>query len=166
MDLVTDMVAAQGRLRRMRTLETSLFDLQISQHESTLFEMDIDRQINESAAPAPGSGENDVMAVAFTQMTNQSKSLDLCLRYETSFRRAFNKSLETLMRLRKSSGESAPSEELRNDDPPQRETALESPEAIEIQAETTRSMSIRAPEKSEIDIKRRQPDEIARNGRI
>ncbi len=97
MDLVTYMVASQWSLRRMRALEIALLDLEM------------DKQIDEISKTFAKTGEPT--ARTFDKLVNHSKTLALYLRYETTFHSAFNKSLNTLLRLREVAAKSTVAEE-------------------------------------------------------
>ena len=64
------------------------------------------------------------LTVAFTTLANDEKSLDLLLRYETTYTRLYQRALNTLTRLRRDNQidenrpEPTTSKELRNDPPP------------------------------------------------
>ena len=74
------------------------------------------------------------VTVAFTALANDEKSLDLLLRYETTYTRLYQRAMNTLIRLRRENqiDENRPepitSEELRNDPPPPVAEPVYSPE--------------------------------------
>jgi len=107
-NLVYEMVAAKWRQQRMWMTESTALEL----------EMD-DQQIDIDEHEAKG-GEKLIMtnprriAMAVTRMANNEKTLELLLRYETSFSRMHDRAMKALFRLREESN-------LRNDpkpDPP------------------------------------------------
>jgi hypothetical protein len=100
MDLVNEMVAAQWRLRRIWLIQTTALDSQMEIME-------------------------DNLGKAFTTMANEQRSLELLLRYETTYRRMYDRALSNLLKLR----ESFPFEELRNDPEPVEHTTA--PPSIE-----------------------------------
>ena len=111
MDLVDQMVASQWRLRRIWIMQTASLDLKMDQQEPEIAKTF--NQIDQATR----------VTVAFTTLANDEKSLDLLLRYETTFTRLYQRAMNTLMRLRRdtatdeSQPESITSEELRNDPP-------------------------------------------------
>jgi hypothetical protein len=88
MDLVHEMVAALWRLRRMRGIETALFDLEMDRQEE-----DIEKDFSHIDEPTR-------TAVAYTSLANNSNTLSLYLRYESTFRRSFDRALANLLHLR------------------------------------------------------------------
>jgi len=88
MDLVDEMVVAMWRLRRMRTLETALLDLQM------------DRQHEEMKKTFTHTDQHTITAIAFDHLANESKSPGLYIRYETTFRRSFDRALHMLTKIR------------------------------------------------------------------
>ena len=125
MDLVDQMVASQWRLRRIWMMQTAALDLKMDQQEP---EIAIKfKQIDQATR----------LTVAFTTLANDEKSLDLLLRYETTYTRLYQRAMNTLTRLRRDNQidengpKSTTSEELRNDPPPlvsSPETTPDSPE--------------------------------------
>ena len=112
MDLVDQMVASQWRLRRIWMMQTAALDLKMDQQDA---EIAIKfKQIDQATR----------LTVAFTTLANDEKSLDLLLRYETTYTRLYQRAMNTLTRLRRdnqideSHPKSITSEELRNDPPP------------------------------------------------
>src|SRR5665647_300523 len=107
LELVTEMVAARWRLRRIWLIQTAALDHQMDRMEAELSE-----KFEVISHPTR-------LSLAFTTMANQEKSLQLLLRYETTYSRAFDRALKTLDKMQKPRTESARSEELRNEpDPP------------------------------------------------
>jgi hypothetical protein len=104
MDLVDQIAAAQWRLRRIWSLQTAALDMKMDQQE-----VEIDQSTR--------------LTHAFVTMANEEKSLDLLLRYETTYTRMYQRALNTLLRLQRENKidetavEPATSQELRNDPP-------------------------------------------------
>jgi hypothetical protein len=99
MDLVSELVAAQWRLRRNWLIQTAALDLQM------------DKQEEEIAKTFTLITEPTRLGLAFTTMANNEKSLQLLLRYETTYRRMYSQALGNLLKLRESVGP----EEIPND---------------------------------------------------
>ena len=108
MDLIDQMAASQRRLRRIWIMQTAALDLKMDQATRT--------------------------TVAFTALANDEKSLDLLLRYETTFTRLYQRAMNMLIRLRRDNQivanrpEPIASKELRNDPPPPVAEPVSSPE--------------------------------------
>ncbi len=83
MDLVTEMVAAQWRLRRIWVIQSAALDLQMDKMAPQL-EL-IFEKFNEPTR----------LSLAFTTMANEEKSLQLLLRYETTYRPMYSQALAT-----------------------------------------------------------------------
>jgi hypothetical protein len=101
MDLIDQMVAAQWRLRRIWRMQTAALDLKMDQQEA-----EIAKKFHQIDQPTR-------LAVAFTAMASEDKSLDLYLRYETAYTRTYQRALNSLLKLQK--------EKLRNDPEPEPE---------------------------------------------
>ena len=107
LDLVHDMVAARWRLQRTRSLETVTLDQRMAERETN--KRDYEPHV-------PRSGR---LARAVSYLANSGKSLDLLLRYETTYSRAFDRAQKALEKMRKTRPQSTTTEELRNEpDPP------------------------------------------------
>jgi hypothetical protein len=112
MDLIDQMVASQWRLRRIWFMQTAALDLKMDQQDA-----EIAKKFHQIDQPTR-------LTVAFTTLANEEKSLDLLLRYETTYTRLHQRAMSTLLRLRRENqiDENTPepitSEELRNDPPP------------------------------------------------
>ncbi len=113
LELVTEMVAARWRLRRVWLIQTAAIDLQM------------DRMAPEIAQQFKVITHPTRLSLAFTTMANDEKSLQLLLRYETTYSRAFDRALKTLEKLQKTRPESATTEELRNE--PKTQAPIEPP---------------------------------------
>lgn len=106
MDLIDDMVSARWRLHRIWIMQTAAFDLKMDQMEA------------EVAEKFTSIDQPTRTVVAFSNMANNEKSLQLLLRYETTYNRMFNRALKLLQELqnnRVQPTESAISKKLRND---------------------------------------------------
>ena len=106
LDLVDDMVGARWRLRRIAMLQTARFELHMSRCDKHT-----DRSYSLGDEPAR-------MAVAFGYASNTDKSLELLVRYETTYSRMYDRAMKALEKLqanRPIDEESAECEELRND---------------------------------------------------
>ncbi len=103
LELVTEMVAARWRLRRVWLIQTAAIDLQMDRMAP-----EIERQFKVITHPTR-------LSLAFTTLANEEKSLQLLLRYETTYSRAFDRALKTLEKLQKTRPESTTTEELRNE---------------------------------------------------
>jgi hypothetical protein len=109
MDLVDDMVAARWRIRRIWTLKTAALDLQMDNQEE-----EIKKTFTNIDQPTRA-------VVAFNALANNEKSLQLLLRYETTYNRMYHRAMKTLLELQKDRirhEEPVTSEELRNDPKP------------------------------------------------
>ena len=98
MDLIDQMVSAQWRLRRIWRMQTAALDLKMDQQEAEIAKAF--KQIDQATRTT----------VAFTALANEEKTLDLLLRYETTYTRMHQRALNSLLKLRK--------EKLRNDPEP------------------------------------------------
>jgi hypothetical protein len=98
-DLVEVMAIARWRLRRLLTIETHLFDLEI------LYRMD-DIKIRSKLKVME---QEDRLAYVFQKLGNQGNSLALLLRYEGSLNRSYDKALSQLL-LMQTTRPSAPPE--------------------------------------------------------
>ena len=122
MDLIDQMVASQWRLRRIWIMQTAALDLKMDQQEA------------EVAKNFQRIDQATRVTVAFNSLANDEKSLDLLIRYETTYTRLYQRAMNTLMRLRRDTqiDENPPepitSEELRNDAPPPVAEPVSSPE--------------------------------------
>ena len=106
LELVTDMVAARWRLRRVWLIQTATLDLQM------------DRMEPEIAAQFQVITEPTRLSLAFTTLANEQKSLQLLLRYESTYNRAFERAQKALEKMQRTRVESMPTEELRNEPNP------------------------------------------------
>jgi hypothetical protein len=127
MDLIDQMVASQWRLRRIWIMQTAALDLKMDQQEAEIKKKF--QQIDQATR----------VTVAFTALAKDEKSLDLLLRYETTYNRLYQRAMNTLMRLRhdnqdnqidENRPEPSTSKELRNDPPPLVAEPVSSPEII------------------------------------
>jgi len=106
LELVTDMVAARWRLRRVWLIQTATLDLQM------------DRMDPEIAAQFQVITEPTRLSLAFATLANEQKSLQLLLRYESTYNRAFERAQKALEKMQRTRVESMPTEELRNEPNP------------------------------------------------
>ena len=103
LDLVHDMVAVRWRLGRTRSLETVTLDHRMAEREAT--KKSYERHVPRSAR----------LAEAVSFLANNRKSLDLLLRYETTYSRAFDRAQKALEKMQKTRPQSTTTEELRNE---------------------------------------------------
>ena len=89
MDLIDQMVASQWRLRRIWIMQTASLDLKMDQQDA-----EIAKNFNKI-------DQATRVTVAFTALANDEKSLDLLLRYETTYTRLYQRAMNTLIRLRR-----------------------------------------------------------------
>ena len=100
MECIYDMVGAKWRLRRMLSVESDIFDMQINQQKPT-----VDQR--------PGFTESSRTAVAFDALANDGNTIHLLIRYQAHLRRAFDKALQNFMMLKTQPSE-PPKQELPN----------------------------------------------------
>ncbi len=86
-DLVNEMVAARWRINRIRTIETVIMDCEMVRKKA-----EVEKQYIE-----PDSGIH--MGMAFRTLAEESRSLDLCNRYESRFSRMYERAYRTLREL-------------------------------------------------------------------
>jgi uncharacterized membrane protein YccC len=98
MDLVDDMTAARWRLQRVWTLQTAAVDLQMDRQEP-----EIQKNFDQIDEPTRA-------VVAISHLANNERTLDLLLRYETTYTRMYHRAMKALENLRK--------QNLRNDPNP------------------------------------------------
>ena len=124
MDLIDQMVASQWRLRRIWIMQTASLDLKMDQQDA-----EIAKNFNKI-------DQATRVTVAFTALANDEKSLDLLLRYETTYTRLYQRAMNTLIRLRRENHseenltEPTTSEKLRNDPPPPEAEAEPGPKIV------------------------------------
>ena len=90
LELVTEMVAARWRLRRIWLIQT------------TTLEYQMDKMEDELSGKFTLLTEPTRLSLAFTTLANQEKSLQLLLRYESAYRRMYNQAQRDLLKLRES----------------------------------------------------------------
>jgi hypothetical protein len=133
-------VASQWRLRRIWIMQTAALDLKMDEQEA-----DVSKKFNQI-------DQATRVTVAFTALANEQKSLDLLLRYETTYTRLYQRAMNTLVRLRRDSqiDENRPepitSEELRNDPPPKVDEPVSSPEITPGSPEFAETITQMSPE--------------------
>ena len=86
-DLVNEMVAARWRINRIRTIETVIMDCEMVRKKAEV----------EKTFLQPDSGIH--MGMAFRTLAEESRSLDLCNRYESRFSRMYERAYRTLREL-------------------------------------------------------------------
>src|SRR5207248_9042135 len=86
-DLVNEMVAARWRINRIRTIETVIMDCEMVRKKAEV----------EKTFLQPDSGIH--MGMAFRTLAEESRSLDLCNRYESPFARMYERAYRTLREL-------------------------------------------------------------------
>jgi hypothetical protein len=121
MDLVDDMVGARWRLRRIVIMQTAAFDLQMDKDED-----EIKKRFQQVDQPTR-------LFVAFGNLSNNEKSLQLLMRYETTYSRMYDRAMKALERLQKERSEVEESEtyeELQNDVAPTETEPVPQPEII------------------------------------
>jgi hypothetical protein len=134
MDLVDDMVGARWRLRRIVIMQTAAFDLQMDKDE-----VEIKKHFQQIDQPTR-------LVVAFGNLSKNEQSLQLLMRYETTYSRMYERSVKALERLQENRAKAEDSEtsaELLNDAPsaeservPETETTPEAAELAEIITKT------------------------------
>ena len=87
-DLIDEMVISKWRQRRDWSCETALFD------------REMDHQTKDVNARFPNIDHASRYALAFKTLADESKAIQLVIRYETAHRNAFYKALNTLLKLR------------------------------------------------------------------
>ena len=95
-DLVEEMVAARWRIRRMWTIETNLFNVEILTQQS------------KTESPDPGIH----LAMAYRALADDSRSLALASRYEARLQRLYDRAYKTLRELQQERKSQPPQEEL------------------------------------------------------
>jgi hypothetical protein len=95
MELIDDLVAARWRLQRVRLMQAAALDLEM------------DRQADEIEASFVNIDEPTRATLALTKLANTERTLQLLHRYETTYTRQYNRTLNLL--------ESKRETELRND---------------------------------------------------
>jgi hypothetical protein len=89
-DLVEVMAIARWRLRRLLSIETHLFELEMV------------RRCRKIDAEFKGMDHDDRLAFVFQKMSDTGNSLTLLLRYEGSLNRSYDKALKQLLQLQSS----------------------------------------------------------------
>jgi hypothetical protein len=87
MNLVDEMVAARWRQQRTWMIQTATLELQMDKQE---------QQIEETMLMCT---EPTRIGIAFTTMANDEKTLELLIRYETTFSRMHDRAMKALQRL-------------------------------------------------------------------
>ncbi len=86
-DMVEVMAIARWRLRRLLTIETNLFELELVRR---------DKQIN---SDFKGIDQEGRLAFVFQKLSDTGNSLTLLIRYEGSLNRSYDKALKHLLQL-------------------------------------------------------------------
>jgi hypothetical protein len=105
-DLVDQFIAARWRLERLWSIETSLFDLEMSDQKAQI-QKDFE-----------AIDDDTRLAIAFRSLADGSRTLSLLNRYEARLQRACSSALESLRTLREI-------QELQNDPNPKNEHSPE-----------------------------------------
>src|SRR5437870_2912538 len=87
-DIIDEMVISKWLQRRDWSNETALFD------------REMDRQSKDVNVRFPKIDHASRYALAFKALADESKAIQLFIRYETAHRRSYYKALETLLKLR------------------------------------------------------------------
>ena len=87
-DLVEEMVAARWRIRRMWTIETNLFNVEI-----------LTQQSSPSVCEGPTHDPGIHLAMAYRALSDDSHSLALASRYEARLQRTYDRAYKTLREL-------------------------------------------------------------------
>jgi hypothetical protein len=106
MNLIDEMVAARWRLQRVWMIQTATLELKMDKQE---------QEIEETMLMCT---EPTRIGIAFSCLANNEKTLELLLRYETSFSRMHDRAMKTLRSLQKDRFEATESDtcqELQND---------------------------------------------------
>jgi hypothetical protein len=92
LDLVETMAAARWRSNRLLSLETRLFEQEMSRHEETM---------EKEFTGLDGDGQ---LAWTLNKMASEGQSLALLIRYEGSLNRTYERALKQLQALQKTQG--------------------------------------------------------------
>src|SRR5260370_4583144 len=87
MECIYDMVGAKWRLRRMLSVESDIFDMQMNQQKPT-----VDQR--------PGFTESSRTAIAFDALANDGNTIPLLIRYQAHLPRTFANALQNFMLLK------------------------------------------------------------------
>jgi hypothetical protein len=85
-DIVEEMVAARWRIRRMWTIETNLFNVEVLTQQS-------------SPSVSEGADPGIHLAMAYRSLADDSRSLALASRYEGRLQRLYDRAYKTLREL-------------------------------------------------------------------
>jgi len=96
-DLVEEMFAARWRIRRMWTIETNLFNVEILTQQS-------------SPTVSEGAGPGIHLAIAYRALSDDSRSLALASRYEARLQRNYDRAYKTLRELQQARKSEPPKE--------------------------------------------------------
>jgi len=104
-NLVDEMVIARWRINRIRTIETVIMDCEMVRKKAEI----------EKTFLQPDSGIH--MGMAFRTLAEESRSLDLCNRYESRFSRMYDRAYRTLRELQQKAAE--PKKQKAEPEPPE-----------------------------------------------
>ena len=110
MDLIDDMVSARWRLRRIASMQTAALDLQMDKDEK-----EVSQKFQQIDQPTR-------LLVAFDHLSNDGNTMQLLMRYETTYSRMYDRAMKALQQLRQQDLQpegTATSEELRNETRPE-----------------------------------------------
>jgi len=96
-DIVEEMVAASWRIRRMWTIETNLFNIEILTQQS-------------SPSVSEGADPGIHLAMAYRTLSDDSRSLALASRYEARLQRLYDRAYKTLRELQQERKSQPPQE--------------------------------------------------------
>ena len=124
-DLVETMAAARWRLNRLQEIEAKLFE-----KEMVLRDDDMEKELSNMSAV-------EKLAWVFDHMANQTKSLQLLIRYEGSLNRSYERAYKQLQQMQK-------------DRPPQQNEPKPAPLVLPARQNEPKPEPESAPEASEI----------------
>ncbi len=141
-DLVIEMVGARWRLRR------------IWSHETALLDTEIDKRLPPD--PDPDDPNIDILieqALAFKTLADESNSLEMLHRYETRYRRCYDRALRNLQQLRENDPldpkapifDSIPGPPLQEPAPPKAPEPAPQPQSPILQNEPERASNLNPP---------------------
>jgi hypothetical protein len=88
LELVHQMISARWRLRRLRSMETEIFDMRVEEHGM------FNKERHEQRSP------ERKQAVAFQSLANTTQTLTQLSRYEARLERSYDRAFESLNKLR------------------------------------------------------------------
>src|SRR5579862_7537225 len=132
-DLVETLVSSRWRLNRVPGIENKIFEEEMLRHSQ-----DMEKEFCEMS-------DQEKLAWSFDHMANNSKSLQLLIRYDGSLNRIYERALKQVQALQKARL-SAPAEEIRNEPRP---IVISPSILLEIEPEQPTPAPAEAPEASE-----------------